>query len=81
MIVVGNVAASDRLALDLDEVHRRQLTVRGSFSRGFIFPRALNWLSRLNLEDMITHKVPLEELNEGMQLALDGTAGKVLIAL
>jgi 2-desacetyl-2-hydroxyethyl bacteriochlorophyllide A dehydrogenase len=81
VIIVGNVAASDRLALDLDEVHRRQLTVRGSFSRGFIFPRALNWLSRLNLEDMITHKVPLEELNAGMQLALDGTAGKVLIAL
>lgn len=80
VIIVGNVDPSDRLALDLDEVHRRQLSVRGSFSRGLVFPRALNWLSRLQLEDMITHTVPLEDLNEGMQLALDGRAGKVLIA-
>lgn len=80
VIVVGNVDPSDRLALDLDDLHRRQLAVKGSFSRGNVFPRALNWLSHLDLSPMITHIVPFDEIDEGMRLAREAVGGKVLIA-
>jgi len=79
VVVVGNVSASDRLSLDLDDLHRRQLAIKGTFSRANVFPRTLNWLSRLDLSPMITHTIPLDDIDEAMTLAHEGVAGKVLI--
>ena len=39
----------------------------------------LRWLSRLDLEPLITHAFPLAEVNAAIDLALSGRAGKILL--
>jgi len=76
---VGNAPPEDRLALDLNDLHRRGITLRGSFSRAFSFERVVRLLPRLNLAPLLTHRMQLEGLPEAMQLAESGQSGKVLL--
>jgi L-iditol 2-dehydrogenase len=79
VVVVGNSNPADRLSLNLDDLHRRQLVIRGTFSRGSLFPRALAWLHRLDLSPLITHRFDLDHVNDALVLAKSGQAGKILI--
>lgn len=80
VVVVGNSNPSDRLSLNLDDLHRRQLVIRGTFSRGSLFPRALAWLHSLDLSPLITHTFDLDHVNDALALAKSGQAGKILIS-
>jgi L-iditol 2-dehydrogenase len=76
---VGNASPQDRLALDLNDLHRRGISLRGSFSRAFSFERVVRLLPKLNLAPLLTHRMQLEGLPEAMQLARAGLSGKVLL--
>lgn len=79
VVIVGNVDPTDRLSLDLSDVHRRQIAILGTFSRGFVFPRTVNWLKRIDFTPLITDTVGLDEVARALHLAKDGQAGKVLV--
>lgn len=81
IVLVGNASPDDRLALDLDEVHRRQLTIRGTFSRASVFPRVLNWLNDIDFSPLITHTMDLDDVADAIALAESAEAGKILIRL
>lgn len=79
VLCVGNASPDDRLALDLNDLHRRGISLRGSFSRAFSFERVVRLLPKLNLAPLLTHHLQLEGLTEAMQLARAGLSGKVLL--
>lgn len=76
---VGNASPEDRLALDLNDLHRRGISLRGSFSRAFSFERVVRLLPKLNLGPLLTHQMQLDAVTEAMNLARVGVAGKVLM--
>ncbi|MCC6626347.1 MAG: alcohol dehydrogenase catalytic domain-containing protein [Chloroflexi bacterium] len=61
------------------EVFFKEMTIVGAreFTGGA--DRALRWLSRLDLTPLITHTLPLAEVQRGIDLARSGQAGKVLL--
>lgn len=79
LVLVGNASPDDWLALDLDDAHRRQIAIKGTFSRASVFPRVLAWLEEIDFSPLITDVFELDEVDDAFALADSGAAGKVLI--
>lgn len=64
-----------------NDITRGELTIMGSFITRFAFPTAIKVIGSkiLNLEKLITHKFPLEEINKGIEAMRKGEAIKVII--
>jgi 2-desacetyl-2-hydroxyethyl bacteriochlorophyllide A dehydrogenase len=77
--IVGVTDIDARATFQPQEVFFKELTIVGSreFTHGA--DRSLRWLSRLDLEPLITHTFPLAEVNAAIDLALSGQAGKILL--
>jgi 2-desacetyl-2-hydroxyethyl bacteriochlorophyllide A dehydrogenase len=60
LVGVSPVGAS--LALDLYQVHYRELTIHGAYGRGTSFRRALKLLPSLGVHELITARFPLAEI-------------------
>ncbi len=70
------------LDLDGNLIHYNQLTVSSSYGstpRQFQLAEKLLFEGKINGADLITHRLPLEEINRGFQLMQSGEAIKVMI--
>ena len=80
-IVIVGVADRDARASFLpQEVFFKELTIRGTKGVTHGVDRAIRWLSRLDLEPLLTHTFPLAEVGEAMEYARSGRGVKVLVA-
>jgi (R,R)-butanediol dehydrogenase / meso-butanediol dehydrogenase / diacetyl reductase len=57
----------------------RELTVRATILAPYVFPRALNLLSKLDLEPMITQIVPLDDIATALAARKTSTDIKILV--
>jgi len=74
----------DQTALGLDGniIHYSQVRVMGSFGctpRQYRLAQQLLMTGKINGEMVITHRLPLEQINEGFQLMISGEAMKVIV--
>jgi len=72
-----------QVPLDIQAVHSKEITLKGSRNAGRRhFRLALRLLaeSRLPFERLITHVLPLDEITRGFQMAAEGDAMKVVIS-
>lgn len=70
-----------RATIAQNEVTRRELTVLGSYASRHTFPAAVTLLEQrlLDLEPLVTHRLPLRELPAGLAAIAAGEAGKVVV--
>jgi len=63
------------------DIYRREITITGSFTNPFTHAPALALLAsgRLQVADLISHHLPLEELLTGLELLESGQATKIMI--
>lgn len=64
-----------------NDITKNELTLMGSFIARFTFPFAIKIIESkvLNLEKLITHKLPLEKIHKGIEAMRKGEAIKVII--
>jgi threonine 3-dehydrogenase len=80
MLLIAGVADRDaRASFYPQEVFFKELTIRGTKGVTYGIDRALRWLSKLDLAQLITHTFPLDQAQAAVDLALAGQAGKVLL--
>lgn len=60
-------------------VYRKELTVLGALTNPYCHGRAVAMLPRLQLQDLVTHLVPLDNILEGIRLAREGAGLKVQV--
>jgi threonine dehydrogenase-like Zn-dependent dehydrogenase len=70
-----------RVTLSPYQVYRKELTITGSFTNPFTQGRALALLhsGRLKVEELITHRLPLDQLPKALDLIAAHQATKILI--
>ena len=63
------------------DISRHELTIMGSYIAPFCFPQAIKLLSRglVRPETLITHRLGLGQIQEGLELLRKGEAAKVVI--
>lgn len=67
--------------LDMTWVVRRELMIHGAYdARPANFPQSIDLISRgfVDVESVLTHKLSLDEAEEGFRVALEKTGGKVV---
>ena len=64
-----------------NDITRNELTIMGSFIARFTFPTAIKVIESkvLDLEKLITHRLPLEDVHKGIEAMRKGEAIKVII--
>jgi len=64
-----------------NDITKNELTVMGSFIARFTFPFAIKIIESkvLNLEKLISHRLPLEDIHKGIEAMRKGEAIKVII--
>jgi len=64
-----------------NDITRGELTIMGSFIAKFTFPAAIKIIESnlLNLEKLITHRLPLENIHKGIEAMRKGKAIKVIV--
>ncbi len=79
VVIVGVTDRDAEARFRPQDIFWKELTIIGSreWTHGTV--PALRWLSRLDLEPIITHEFPLAEVQTAIDLALTGQAGKVLL--
>jgi threonine dehydrogenase-like Zn-dependent dehydrogenase len=77
--LVGVNPKGSRLALDLWDVHYRELKICGAFGRGTAFRRALSLMPKLGVKRLITARFPLERITEAFAHASAGHGAKTVI--
>ena len=70
-----------RAQMAQNDITRNELTVMGSFIARFTFPFAIRIIESevLDLEKLITHRFPLEDVHKGIEIMRKGEAIKVII--
>jgi 2-desacetyl-2-hydroxyethyl bacteriochlorophyllide A dehydrogenase len=79
VVIVGVADATAQASFSPQELFFKELTIRGTKGVTHGIDRALRWLGRGNLEQVITHTRPLAQAREAVELALSGDAGKVYL--
>lgn len=79
VIIVGVADPEAEITLNPYQIYARELTIRGSYIRRFTFSRALHWLTRLNLEPLLSTRFPLEETYAAIQATREGQGVKNLV--
>ena len=77
--LVGVNPKGSRLALDLWDVHYREITLGGAFGRGTAFRRALALMPRLGVRRLVTARFPLERIGEAFAHAAAGRGAKTVL--
>jgi (R,R)-butanediol dehydrogenase/meso-butanediol dehydrogenase/diacetyl reductase len=79
-VVIAGVADRDAVAgFHPQELFFKELTIRGTKGVTNGVDRALRWLGRRDLAPLITHTFSLPRVQEAVDLALAGQAGKILL--
>jgi 2-desacetyl-2-hydroxyethyl bacteriochlorophyllide A dehydrogenase len=79
VVIVGVTDRDAEAGFRPQEIFWKELMIIGSREWTNGADRALRWLSRLDLEPIITHTFPLAEAQAAIDLALTGQAGKILL--
>jgi L-iditol 2-dehydrogenase len=77
--LVGVNPAGSRLALDLWDVHFREVRIHGAFGRGGAFRRALRLMPKLGATPLVTARFPLERIEAAFAHAAAGRGLKTMI--
>jgi L-iditol 2-dehydrogenase len=77
--LVGVNPKGSRLALDLWDVHFREIRIHGAFGRGGAFRRALRLMSTLGAKPLVTAQFPLDRIEEAFAHAAAGRGVKTMI--
>ena len=78
--LVGVSPKGRPLAIDLYDIHYRELTIQGAYGRGSAFRRALAALPSLGVASLITARFPLERIADAFAHAAAGQGVKTVIA-
>ncbi|MGN6189937.1 MAG: zinc-dependent alcohol dehydrogenase [Conexibacter sp.] len=79
-VVVLGVAPPEAVAAVRPwRLFERELAVVAAWGLETTFRRALDWLSVLDLEPLVTHVLPLEEAGQAIDVAASGDCGKVML--
>jgi 2-desacetyl-2-hydroxyethyl bacteriochlorophyllide A dehydrogenase len=79
VVILGVAAASSEASLRPREIFERELAIVGSFGADFTFVRALQAVSELGAERVVTHEFPLSRGSDAVALARTGDCGKILL--
>jgi len=82
LLFAGFPKEAPQLGLDGNLIHYKQIRVMGSLGstpRQYQMAEKLLFSKRIDGELLITHRIPLEKINEGFQLMIDGKSLKVII--
>jgi threonine dehydrogenase-like Zn-dependent dehydrogenase len=77
--LVGVNPPGSRLAADLFDFHFRELTLLGAYGRGTAFRRALAWLARAPVGELITARFPLARIADAFAHAAAGQGIKTVV--
>ncbi len=83
VLLFGVAPEEARITISPYRVYREEIAITGSFTNPFSQSRALALLAsgRLQVNDLISHRLPLDEMLRGIELLESGTATKVLIEI
>ena len=79
VVIVGVADRDARASFNPQELFFKELTIRGTKGIAYAVDRALGWLTRLDLDPLITHEFPLAEAQAAIDLSVRGQTGKVLL--
>ncbi len=81
VMLFGVAPRTAEISLSPYEIYRKEIAVTGSFTNPFTHARALALVSsgRLKVADLITHRLPLARVTDGIDLLESGAAMKVII--
>ena len=82
LLAYGGCPAGTRACFDTERIHYEEVDVKGAFHYGRADVRtALDLLDKgvVRIEPLVTHRVPLDRLADGLALALDRRAIKVAV--
>jgi len=60
-------------------LYTKELTITGVYVAPYVFPRAINTLSRLNLDDFTSKVYPLEQAYDALLMNITGEYTKILV--
>jgi len=78
--LVGVSPPSAHLALELYQVHYRELSIHGAYGRGTSFRRALRLLPSLGVRELITARFPLTQITDAFAHAAAARGVKTAIS-
>jgi len=80
LVLFGGCPANSVIQTDPNIIHYSEITVTGSIDSTIDdFRRTIQLISRLNLKLFITHRFPLEEVHQAMQVMKDKKGLKVIL--
>ena len=81
VLLFGVAPQTAEIAVSPYQIYRKEICISGSFTNPFTHARALALLSsrRLKVEELVSHRLPLEAVPEGIELLESGRATKVMI--
>lgn len=81
IVAYGVCPADAKIPVSPYEIFSREYTVLGSFAQTHCFGRALEYLERgdVQVKDLISHQLPLEEYGKGLELVMNKQAKKIII--
>ncbi len=79
VLLVGVNPPGSRLPADLFDFHFRELTLLGAYGRGTAFRRALAWLARAPVAELVTARFPLDRISEAFAHAAAGHGVKTVV--
>ncbi|MCH1981427.1 alcohol dehydrogenase catalytic domain-containing protein [Ruminococcus sp. OA3] len=82
-IVVFGVNQTAQVTIPQYPITEKELTIRGTYITKGTFPLAIRIIENklIPIDKLITHRLPLEQLLDGIDLMVKGTAGKVVIEI
>lgn len=79
-LIVGVSPRRSPLPVDLFDMHFREISVRGAFGCGNSFRPALELLPRINLENVVGGRYPLDEIDAAFATSAAGEGVKFMMA-
>ncbi|MEG1857404.1 MAG: zinc-dependent alcohol dehydrogenase family protein [Pseudoflavonifractor sp.] len=81
IVSYGVCAADAKVPVSPYEIFSQEYTILGSFAQTHCFGRALEYLERgdVQVEALISHRLPLSDYGKGLDLIMDKKAKKVII--
>lgn len=82
-IVVFGVNQTAQVTIPQYPITLKELTIRGTYITKGTFPRAIKIIENglIPIDKLVTHRLPFDQLLDGVELMVKGTAGKVVIEI
>ena len=79
IVFLGAVPPEDKIALGPFDVFSKELTIKGCGINFHTYQRSIDLLNRLELEDLLTHQFPLEEIEKAIECFRKREGVKILL--